>query len=856
MTSSNSSGSTTWSNWADTIEFKPEYFFQPTTFDDLLSAVSHAAQGKLPIRAVGSGHSWSLGAVPGAQAYQPGEQVKGVLIDLGNMKPENCRADPYLKAFYFKDANDTIYVAAPPGTPQGWLADNAANGNDRQHEYSSEHPDAALSSMGPAPDITLGGFIANGCHGTGWVHPPVSDLVVAIEVLTIDATGRVVPRSFTVSAELAQVLTQNGIFKSTPEVSPDVMRALRVSLGALGVISRFVLQLEPLFHVGVLDEVADVEEIFPADGDPSALATLVTSSDYVEIFWFPYNKQLWIKRFQRLKDTPPRYVSKVVGFNTIVSILTELTDGLLGDLFELAPKVTPVTLQVFFESLKLLMQGRKLGALPFDEDFTPQDPVVPVHKAYLYQTRYFNNIVDLEYTVPIPSVGKGGHDFSQVMTAWTQAKAQIDAMQAAGEFPINLSVHFRFINNSNSLLSPANSGDSTTHTCYIEYISFSQQLSGYTRYSEAVAPKWAALGGLPNWAKIFQIVPNSYADSQQKLKALGSLQPFLHHRKALDPSGHFINNFLQQLLGLTPMQPRAAPRVAASKAGVKVKAPPVAVQRFQLAPADEGRVLRALPTADRWAKSARGCTLAHDPQQQTAVLVDEQRHGHFFSYELTEGAGLTYTLLTGSKMLSPREVFERVAEVLRESQIVTGITFAPGGRSRPLEVLHQKGWVATDMEETAMQSAREARAHEIVKKHSLWALGAGGIPVPGLDIAAFILVQLRMIRELAGHYGMTFNEQAAKGILSSLLGGASAAYLGRPVLFSLLKSVPIVGATAGVVSGAVSMTALSRALGNLFIQHFETGGTLLTFDAKALRSHFMNEFQKNSAPTSTQAPLA
>ena len=173
------------------------------------------------------------------------------------------------------------------------------------------------------------------------------------------------------------------------------------------------------------------------------------------------------------------------------------------------------------------------------------------------------------------------------------------------------------------------------------------------------------------------------------------------------------------------------------------------------------------------------------------------------------------------------------------------------------------------MEETAQQRSRETRAQDIVKRHSLWALGAGGLPVPGLDIAAFTLVQLRMIREMAGLYGMPFNEQAAKGILSSLLGGASAVYLGRPLVFSLLKSVPIIGTTAGVVSGAVAMTALSRALGNLFIQHFETGGTLLTFDAKAVRSYFMQEFEKNkaagaggsaegtsSAPISSQAPLA
>jgi uncharacterized protein (DUF697 family) len=158
------------------------------------------------------------------------------------------------------------------------------------------------------------------------------------------------------------------------------------------------------------------------------------------------------------------------------------------------------------------------------------------------------------------------------------------------------------------------------------------------------------------------------------------------------------------------------------------------------------------------------------------------------------------------------------------------------------------------MEETVRLSIREARAHDIVKKHSLWAMGAGALPVPGLDIATSMVVNLRMIRELSGHYGLSFNEHVAKGILSSLVSGAFVTHLGRPLLFSLFKSVPIIGTTAGVVSGAVASAALSRAVGSLFVQHFETGGTLLTFNAKALRSHFMQEFEKSKAASRSSPP--
>jgi hypothetical protein len=107
------------------------------------------------------------------------------------------------------------------------------------------------------------------------------------------------PVSYAVSQEVAQLLLQNKITKSTPQVSPSAMQALRASLGALGVITRMIFQIEPLFHVGALDEYTEVTTIFPDDQDQKNLQTLVLSSDYVEIFWFPYNKNLWVKRYSR-----------------------------------------------------------------------------------------------------------------------------------------------------------------------------------------------------------------------------------------------------------------------------------------------------------------------------------------------------------------------------------------------------------------------------------------------------------------------------------------------------------------------------------------------------------------------------
>lgn len=652
---------TTWQNWSDTIQFQPACFFQPTTVAELTSILSQAAQAGKPLRVVGSGHSWSLGAVPGPNPYVPGAPVDAYLVDLTALSPENSDADASLKAFYFKDTGGTQYVSVPPGTPQGWFGDNLANFNDPLHRHSNKHDAAATGSMGPAPDINIGGFVANGCHGTGFEQPTVSDMVVAIEMLTVNANGQVVAQAYAIDANVAQALVQNNVTSVPPVVAPETMLAARVALGTLGVITKIIFALEPLFNVAALDEIAPVDLLFPANGDPTNLETLVTSTDYVEIFWFPYNTNLWVKRFSR-NTGAPQFQGKVVGFNWIVSEMAALTNGLLGKLFQIFPAVTPLMQQIFFAGLEVFMGGRKLQALPFDQDWNPaSDPIVPVPRAYLYQLKYFRNIVDLEHTVPVPAKAGGGYDFSKVMSAWQDAVNKINSMQAQGQYPISITVHLRFIKNSTALLSPAWQSNPADHTCYIEFISYTEQLPQYTTFAQTVIPQWEALGGLPHWAKIFQIVTGAYANSHQKLDARGTLQPFLDLRSQADPKNMFVNDFVERLLFGQPTAKQAASAAPAAVAA------PAAQPTWTYRP--RGRRAASVNfTAQAPGCSARGARLFQDAAAGAAVLVDESGTGHTLAVSTDPASGsVTYRLVTPSSLLAPREVFLRLEEVLRET---------------------------------------------------------------------------------------------------------------------------------------------------------------------------------------------
>jgi hypothetical protein len=63
-------------------------------------------------------------------------------------------------------------------------------------------------------------------------------------------------------------------------------------------------------------------------------------------------------------------------------------------------------------------------------------------------------------------------------------------------------------------------------------------------------------------------------------------------------------------------------------------------------------------------------------------------------------------------------------------------------------------------------------------------------------------------------------------------------------LASLAKVVPGIGTATGMVSVSILGGATSYAIGNVFIQHFESGGTLLDFDPKKMREYFTNKLQE------------
>jgi len=139
-------------------------------------------------------------------------------------------------------------------------------------------------------------------------------------------------------------------------------------------------------------------------------------------------------------------------------------------------------------------------------------------------------------------------------------------------------------------------------------------------------------------------------------------------------------------------------------------------------------------------------------------------------------------------------------------------------------------------------ATRIDRAKAVVQRNVYWAMGAGVLPLPLVDIAAITGVQLKMLRELAQVYGFKFSEGLAKKSVMSLLVGVGGVGIGGLIGTSLAKLLPVVGTSLGVASVPVVSGMLTHAVGNTFVMHFEAGGTLLDFDPRAMRSYFKKEY--------------
>jgi len=139
------------------------------------------------------------------------------------------------------------------------------------------------------------------------------------------------------------------------------------------------------------------------------------------------------------------------------------------------------------------------------------------------------------------------------------------------------------------------------------------------------------------------------------------------------------------------------------------------------------------------------------------------------------------------------------------------------------------------------KQAKTVNANEMVRKYALGTLAVGLVPFPLIDMLILSSVQLKMLHSLSKVYDVEFSDNIGKSLIAALLGGGISSRLSVS-LASLGKGLPVTWAT-GAFSVSLFGGASTYAIGKVFIQHFESGGTFLNFDPQKVRSYYAEQFE-------------
>jgi uncharacterized protein (DUF697 family) len=138
---------------------------------------------------------------------------------------------------------------------------------------------------------------------------------------------------------------------------------------------------------------------------------------------------------------------------------------------------------------------------------------------------------------------------------------------------------------------------------------------------------------------------------------------------------------------------------------------------------------------------------------------------------------------------------------------------------------------------------KQTLADNTIKNHVISAMAIGLVPVPIFDLGLLIANQVKMVHSLCKLYEVPFAENRVKSMVVSLVGGSAPVFC-TIGLSTGAKLIPGIGTLLG--SGIVSTTggATTYAVGRVFSKHFDSGGTLLSFNSEKIRNIFKKELSK------------
>jgi L-gulonolactone oxidase len=331
----------------------------------------------------------------------------------------------------------------------------------------------AMENQGDIDRQQLAGAISTATHGTGARFPNLSAQVEALRL--VDCNGKT--HDFSKGSD------------------PLGLRAVRVGLGALGVVTRVTLRCVPLFTVRRLDLPRGLDEVL------GSLDELVDSNDHFEFYGFPYTGRVMTRESERsdrpIEPTAPwkRWLGDVVAENWV--------PGAIFRLGRAAPSVIPA----------------------LNRRFVPlMGPSKVVDHAYrVYASRRTIPFTEMEYGIP--------------REAAAEAIRRMVALIERRRLPVSMPYEVRFTKGDDAYLSTAAGRD----TCYIAVHQYrGMDFESYFRGVERIMDDY---DGRPHWGKRHFQTAATLAPRYPDWAA------FQDVRRRLDPDGVFTNDHVARVLG-------------------------------------------------------------------------------------------------------------------------------------------------------------------------------------------------------------------------------------------------------------------------------------------------------------------
>ncbi len=134
----------------------------------------------------------------------------------------------------------------------------------------------------------------------------------------------------------------------------------------------------------------------------------------------------------------------------------------------------------------------------------------------------------------------------------------------------------------------------------------------------------------------------------------------------------------------------------------------------------------------------------------------------------------------------------------------------------------------------ALPAYRQQAARKLIRNAAFWSGVWALVPIPGVDIPALLVAQVRLMLRLASLYGYSLSGRFAGELITTIAGGLVSRYLGE----ELAKLIPGLGSL--VAAGVAASSTWN--LGNIAAAYFEGGRKL---SPTQMRSMYGQWFRKS-----------